>query len=101
MRLLNLNVTTWWNVYKDLRFMASVIDQRLGQTDKKPAIPTYTFRGQDKKIPSVSSGVGNATLKETLQYTGTKMLGVAQLHKSNAVPVFQEEDIVDISHMRR
>ena len=78
-----------------------MIDQRLGQTDKKPAIPTYAYRGQHNKLPSVTSTLGNAMLKEPLQYTGTKMLGVAQLHKSNAVPVFQEEDIIDISHMRR
>ena len=35
------------------------------------------------------------------QYTGTQMLGVATMHKSNAVPVFNTESARDISNMRR
>jgi len=35
------------------------------------------------------------------QYTGTEMLGVATMHKSNAVPVFNTESARDISNMRR
>ena len=34
-------------------------------------------------------------------YTGGNILGIAQMHKSNAVPVFKAEDAVDIAHMRR
>ena len=34
-------------------------------------------------------------------YTGTAMIGIGQLHKSNAIPVFSQEDAVDISKMRR
>lgn len=34
-------------------------------------------------------------------YTGTKILGIATMHKSNAVPVFSDEQAVDISRMRR
>lgn len=34
-------------------------------------------------------------------YTGTKVLGIATMHKSNAVPVFAEEEAVEISRMRR
>jgi hypothetical protein len=34
-------------------------------------------------------------------YTGTKVLGIATMHKSNAVPVFAAEDAVEISRMRR
>ena len=35
------------------------------------------------------------------QYTGTEMLCVSTMHKSNAVPVFNHEAIRDISNMRR
>ena len=52
-------------------------------------------------IPSVDTGVGVAVKKEVQQYTGTAMLGIGQLHKSNAIPVFSKEDAVDISKMRR
>ena len=55
-----------------------------------------------KHIPSRNTGeAGAVTYKESPQYTGTKMLGVGQLHKSNAVPVFSNEEVVDIARMRR
>ena len=34
-------------------------------------------------------------------YTGTKMLGIGTLHKSNAVPIFSEEEARDQATMRR
>lgn len=34
-------------------------------------------------------------------YTGGKILGIATMHKSNAVPVFSSEQAVDIASMRR
>jgi hypothetical protein len=34
-------------------------------------------------------------------YTGTKVKGIATMHKSNAVPVFSDEEAVEISRMRR
>jgi hypothetical protein len=61
-----------------------------------------TYRGAElPKIPSRDSGGGNATLKPSKVYTGTKVKGIATMHKSNAVPVFSDEEAVDISKMRR
>ena len=54
-----------------------------------------------RKVPSRVTPGGETTKKESKQYTGSAMLGVGQLHKSNAVPVFQSEDAVDIARMRR
>ena len=51
-------------------------------------------------IPSRDTG-GNATLKPAKVYTGTKVKGIATMHKSNAVPVFSDEEAIDISKMRR
>lgn len=34
-------------------------------------------------------------------YTGTKIKGIGTLHKSNAVPVFSDDEAVEIAHMRR
>ena len=51
--------------------------------------------------PSLNTFSGNATKAAPKVYTGDKMLGIATLHKSNAVPVFQAEDAVEISKMRR
>jgi len=35
------------------------------------------------------------------EYTGTKIKGIGTMHKSNAVPVFSDEEARDISKMRR
>ena len=52
-------------------------------------------------IKSVDTGIGVATKKETQQYTGTKMLGIGTLHKSNAVPVFCDDEAKEMARMRR
>lgn len=57
-------------------------------------------RNTTAHIKSVNTG-GNATLKPSKVYTGTKVKGIATMHKSNAVPVFSDEEAVDISRMRR
>ena len=58
-------------------------------------------REPKKQIPSVDTGVGIAARAADKVYTGTAMLGVATMHKSNAVPVFSEADAVEIARMRR
>jgi hypothetical protein len=44
---------------------------------------------------------GGSTAPVHKVYTGTKVLGIATMHKSNAVPVFAEEEAIEISRMRR
>jgi hypothetical protein len=57
-------------------------------------------RTTSNHIPSRDTG-GNATMAPPKVYTGTKVKGIATMHKSNAVPVFSDEEAVDISRMRR
>ena len=57
-------------------------------------------RNTTAHIKSVDTG-GNAVLKPSPIYTGTKVKGIATRHKSNAVPVFSDEEAIDISKMRR
>ena len=57
-------------------------------------------RNTTAHIKSVDTG-GNAVLKASPIYTGTKVKGIATIHKSNAVPVFSDEEAQDISKMRR
>ena len=59
-----------------------------------------TDRAGTAHIPSVNTG-GNATLAAPKVYTGTKVKGIATMHKSNAVPVFSDEEAIEISRMRR
>jgi hypothetical protein len=51
-------------------------------------------------LPSRDTG-GTATLAAPKVYTGTKVKGIATMHKSNAVPVFSDEEAIEISRMRR
>ena len=57
-------------------------------------------RNTTAHIKSVDTG-GNATLAPAKVYTGTMVKGIATMHKSNAVPVFSDEQAVDIARMRR
>jgi len=55
----------------------------------------------NKHIPSLGIVAGNTNRRESPKYTGTLVKGIATMHKSNAVPVIDEEQMKDISRMRR
>lgn len=64
--------------------------------------PRLEFRGSELlNKPSIRTSAGMAAKKEPLQYTGTAVVGISTLHKSNGVPVFSKEEAIDISKMRR
>ena len=64
--------------------------------------PTMEFRGSELlNKPSLGHGGGIAAKKENPIYTGTAVVGISTLHKSNGVPVFSKEEAVEISTMRR
>lgn len=67
----------------------------------KPPQKVTPYRRETPHIPSLNTNEGQCTKREIPQYTGTAMLGVATMHKSNAVPVFSQEAAVEISKMRR
>ncbi len=58
-------------------------------------------RNTTAHIKSVDTGAACATKKEPQKYTGTLIKGIATMHKSNAVPVLNDQDAIDISRMRR
>jgi hypothetical protein len=64
-------------------------------------LETPVGRTNTKHIPSLNTGAGVAVLAPAKVYTGTKVKGIATMHKSNAVPVFSDEEAIDISRMRR
>ena len=53
--------------------------------------------------PSLNGGVDTrpATRADKPLYSGTTMLGIATMHKSNAVPVFNPMEARDVASMRR
>ena len=64
-------------------------------------LETPVGRTNTHHIPSLNTAGGVATLAPAKVYTGTKVKGIATMHKSNAVPVFSDEEAIDISKMRR
>jgi hypothetical protein len=57
---------------------------------------------ETKRINSLDTGhKGAVRTKDIPQYTGNKILGIGTMHKSNAVPVFSDEEAKAISTMRR
>ena len=64
-------------------------------------LSTPAGRTTSRDIPSRNTGEGIAASKPVQQYTGTKMLGIGTMHKSNSVPIFSDEEAVNIATMRR
>jgi hypothetical protein len=64
--------------------------------------PNYAVRRETQHIPSLDSGTGYAPKAEPKQYTGDLIVGIATMHKSNAVPVMRgTKQAEEISKMRR
>ena len=71
--------------------------------EKLPSLSYGPRVGADsaRKIESLNSDRIFTEKRESLKYTGTLVRGIATMHKSNAVPVIDEEQMKDISRMRR
>jgi hypothetical protein len=52
-------------------------------------------------IPSQDTGWVACVKNQDTEYTGTKMKGIGVMHKSNSVPIFSDQEAIDISKMRR
>ena len=52
-------------------------------------------------IPSQDTGWVTCVKLQDKEYTGSAVVGIAQMAKSNAVPVFDSNHIVEIARMRR
>lgn len=53
------------------------------------------------KIPSLPFTGGVCALKPNPVYTGSAIKGIGTMHKSNAVPIFSDEQAIEIATMRR
>ena len=91
---------------KWLRKMNAHPDQ-IAENKKKNAgnpirsIPDYRSTGNNIPTSDVIPG-GSTAPQQKLVYSGErKLLGVATMHKSNMVPVFDTKDAKDIAQMRR
>lgn len=72
--------------------------------EKKTYEQPETFRRTTENYPSLQTSdtiTGACTKIEPKQYTGTLIKGIATMHKSNAVPIIDKEQAIEISNMRR
>ena len=67
------------------------------------AISKPYIRDTGPRIPSLNGGadMSPATKAPEKVYTGTKIIGIGTMHKSNAVPIFSDSEAKEISSMRR
>ena len=86
-------------------FMKPTKTARSVSSSKKDFVPPTAYRRdgatQTESVPSRGTGVGNASKKDSQHYSGSFVIGIAQTHKSNAVPVTNGDHAKDIARMRR
>jgi hypothetical protein len=91
---------SWQEIMKKYETKNTTVQKKVCARPSYPSVIIADNR-ISRNIPSLDSGSGNALKKPTKVYTGDSMIGISTLHKSNAVPVFRQEDAVDIAKMRR
>ena len=65
-------------------------------------VQSGVFPRETQRVESLNTdNFSPCVKKERNEYTGSNMLGVSTLHKSNSVPVFNDNDLVDHANMRR
>jgi hypothetical protein len=67
---------------------------------KGTPLPKYEISNHREKYPS-GDGIGTTYARKENVYTGTLITGIATMHKSNAVPIINKEQAIDIANMRR
>jgi hypothetical protein len=74
---------------------------KVGRSSYVSPKPLRRDAGQPR-LPSIDTGVkGAVTVRQPMQYTGTKIIGIGTMHKSNQVPIFSDTEAREISTMRR
>jgi hypothetical protein len=66
-------------------------------------IPMFTIPAgrESPKIASLDTGFIACVKKSGNSYTGEKIKGIGTMHKSNAVPIFTDNEAKEIASMRR
>jgi len=76
--------------------------QKTKQESLQYSLSVPAGRITNTHIKSLNTGHTGAVASKVIpQYTGTKMLGIGTMHKSNAVPIFTDDEAKSISSMRR
>lgn len=79
---------------------AKAASSQAGKQSKMPRLEIPAER-DPRMVASFDSGKGNAVKQPEKQYTGDAMVGLATMHKSNTVPIFNAEAAKEVAKMRR
>ena len=93
----------WEKLLKKHKIDQEQLKQKRGLSAEKWKPQSTSLARETPHYPSLNSkdSCGVAVKKPSPVYTGTLIKGIATMHKSNAVPVFNSEQAQDIAKMRR
>ena len=74
---------------------SSVVNHRTLPLEEKP------YQRPEQKIASKNSGFVPVSEQTQKEYTGNLVTGIATMHKSNGVPVINQQQAEDLASMRR
>jgi hypothetical protein len=93
--------TSWKEMLKRHGVEQEQKRQRRAMTADTWQPKTTVFRRETPVINSLPFTGGPCVKPAEKIYTGTKVKGIGTMHKSNAVPIFSDEEAIEISKMRR
>jgi len=79
-------------------FVAPKTSNMCGRADY---MPPKVYRRETPNIPSLESKEHFVAKIEPMRYTGTLVKGLATMHKSNIIPVIDDDHAKDLARMRR
>lgn len=92
----------------DIKYTEEINKKYSVNEEKLKNLPKFQYKldiPEDRKITqnirSHQPTVGDTCKKQSLQYTGDKIIGLASMHKSNIVPIFSQTEAEDVAKMRR
>tara|TARA_Y100000593_G_scaffold88387_1_gene170592 strand:- start:1432 stop:1806 length:375 start_codon:yes stop_codon:yes gene_type:complete len=76
-------------------------NRSVAQSGSAPALGAGGHRFKSYHSDQLPSWNPSMTKQEKNTYTGTEIIGIAQMHKSNAVPVRGKQAAIEVAKMRR
>lgn len=71
------------------------------RTNVEAWTPQRAYVRETPEFASRDTGFVQCTKKSAPVYTGSAIKGIGTMHKSNAVPIFTDEQAIEIATMRR
>lgn len=91
--------------WERLKQANNITTERITRARDMKSTLTVSFKAppgrETAPTPSQDTGWVACIRSQDQEYTGTKVKGIGTMHKSNAVPIFSDDEAVEISTMRR